>query len=130
MALAERTSKSPRSLVLEYRAYRVREPPHIELRTRPVVLPRVGVLIVVGRRRDRTIPLGVRTIDGKDPGTRAGEIQHLVEWTDDGAMLVPVLHGARVCHETRDSLDVLLARPIARHPDDVRPQIRVVDLGK
>ncbi|MEE9579133.1 MAG: hypothetical protein V3W24_06115 [Gemmatimonadota bacterium] len=106
----------------------LRQPIHVELWPRTVILIGMRVLEVIGSRGSGLRPFGVRSENEEDARARTGEFQHPVVGLDHGFLGIPVLDRSLVRDQLEHPVDMLFLRPVARNPDHVRPQVRIVVL--
>src|SRR3989454_5745965 len=79
------------------------------------------------RSRCHTLPARLSSVQHEDPRTRAAQREHPVIRVRQDSVPIPVLCCPRVGHDLRHPPDILLTATVLRGPDDVDPEVRIVD---
>ena len=101
---------------------------HVELRPRPIVLVGVGVLHMIRLWGTGLFPcrFGPKHKEDASAGTR--KLERFRVRPDYGSFRIPVLGSSFIRDQLENPVYVLLLRSVARNPDDVGPQVRIVVL--
>src|SRR5205823_851868 len=99
----------------------------IKLWVRTLELASVGVLQIVRTGRCARVRARRRGVEREDARAGTGEGKHAIVCRGNYAVRIPVLRRPRVGHEAGDPPDVLFPAAILGCPDDIDPEVGIVD---